>query len=477
MFTELSLAECTLVLCLCIVAAWAVLSGADDLFILLAWAIYGGRLEKAFPKPPAQIREKRTAILIPLWREAGVVRQMVEHNLSTLRYSRVELFLGVYPNDPETIAEVQQLEAVYANVHVTLCPHNGPTSKADCLNWIFQRLLLFEESTGWKAEALVTHDAEDIMHAEELRWISHYLDRFDMVQIPVLPWPTPPWDLVHGVYCDEFAEYQTKDIPARMLLGGFIPSNGVGTGYRREAIERLAETEGNRIFSPECLTEDYENGYMLHRLGFRQAFIPLARLGGTIVATREYFPRRLQAAIRQRTRWITGIVLQSWQKHGWSGGWGDRYWWWRDRKGIVGNPMSHFANLLSMAVAFYLTGSAGDAGMRLRGILFTHPVAASVTGMLLFLQAVSLGMRMGAVGHIYGWKFALGVPLRVPVANAINTLAAARAAVRFFAARWTGEPLVWLKTEHSYPSRATLLAVEPEPSARWAASADATFAR
>jgi len=450
------------------------ISGADDLFIFLAWAIYGRRLEKAFPKPPGQIQEKRIAILTPLWHEAGVVRRMVEHNLSTLRYHRFELFLGVYPNDPETIAEARQLEEAYSHVHVALCPHNGPTSKADCLNWIFQRLLLFEESTGWKAEAVVTHDAEDVMHAEELRWISHYLDRFDMVQIPVLPLRTSGWDVVHGVYCDEFAEYQTKDIPTRMLLGGFIPSNGVGTGYRREAIEKLAEVDGNRVFSPECLTEDYENGYRLHRLGFRQAFIPLARLGATIVATREYFPRRLRAAIRQRTRWITGIVLQSWQRHGWSGGWGDRYWWWRDRKGIVGNPMSHCANLLSIALAFYLTANPGDAAMRLREMLFTHPAAAAVTGMLLFLQAVSLGMRMAAVGHVYGWKFALGVPVRVPVANAINTLAAVRAAVRFFAACRSGQPLVWLKTEHSYPSRAALSELQPEPCVRWAASADAT---
>ena len=59
-----------------------------------------------------------------------------------------------------------------------------------------------------------------------------------MVQIPVLPLPTGLAEMTHGVYCDEFAEYQLKDIPARQRLGGFLPSNGVGTGFDRNALER-----------------------------------------------------------------------------------------------------------------------------------------------------------------------------------------------------------------------------------------------
>ena len=57
-------------------------------------------------------------------------------------------------------------------------------------------------------------------------------------------------ELSHGVYCDEFAEFQFKDMPARQLLGGFIPSNGVGTGFSRRALETLAEKYSNRIFEP-----------------------------------------------------------------------------------------------------------------------------------------------------------------------------------------------------------------------------------
>src|ERR1051325_249387 len=108
-------------------------------------------------------------------------------------------------------------------------------------------------------EVIITHDAEDLIHPDSLRLISWFSSEFDMVQIPVLALPTPYSELTHGIYCDEFAEYQLKDIPVRQFLGGFLPSNGVGTGFVRTALDRLAESRDGRIFDPDCLTEDYEN--------------------------------------------------------------------------------------------------------------------------------------------------------------------------------------------------------------------------
>ena len=77
------------------------------------------------------------------------------------------------------------------------------------------------------------------MHPASLRLINWFSESSDMVQIPVLPLATgAQW--THGLYCDEFAEYQSKDIPVRQQLGGFLPSNGVGTGFSRNALESLA---------------------------------------------------------------------------------------------------------------------------------------------------------------------------------------------------------------------------------------------
>ena len=108
--------------------------------------------------------------------------------------------------------------------------------------------------------------------------INAYAAHFDFIQIPVLALATPLKALTHGVYCDEFAEYHTRDMAVRSRFGCFLPGAGVGTGYRRAALEALAEESGNRVFEPLGLTEDYETGLRLHRLGFRQVFVPLTRL-------------------------------------------------------------------------------------------------------------------------------------------------------------------------------------------------------
>src|SRR6266498_1200313 len=121
-----------------------------------------------------------------------------------------------------------------------------------------------------------------------------------MVQIPVLPLPTRWREITHGLYCDEFAEYQVKDIPVRQMLGGFIASNGVGTGFSRSVLEKIAEANENRVFDPQCLTEDYANGYRIHALGCPQMFVRLHGRGLNVIATREYFPRDFTSAVRQR---------------------------------------------------------------------------------------------------------------------------------------------------------------------------------
>jgi bacteriophage N4 adsorption protein B len=438
-------------------ALFIVLNGVDDLVIdaAIVWAWWKGRHENGLISVlPATPPEKRIAIMVPLWKEAGVIGGMIRHNIAAIRYNDYDFFIGAYPNDDPTLRAIRELEERFPRVHLAVCPHDGPTSKADCLNWIFQRILLFEEHHGIRFEIVMTHDAEDLIHPDALAGINRHCGEFGMVQVPVLPLATPLSDIVHGIYCDEFAEYQTRDIPARQILGSFLPSNGVGTGYSRAALERLAETSGNRIFEPECLTEDYENGLRLHRLGFRQKFLPL-RGGRDAVATREYFPRTRRGAIRQRTRWITGICLQSQERNGWRAPWRDLYWFWRDRKGLLANPVGIVANaffawgLLRWTMA-HLTGGVWQLGR-------TAFPAALVAAMLLF-PLIRISVRVCCVSRYFGWRFATLVPVRMVCANYINAAATLSALWRYGWARLRGEPLIWLKTEHAYPSRLALLA-------------------
>jgi bacteriophage N4 adsorption protein B len=433
------------------------ISGLDDLVVDLAWAWtwLKSALRPAasvFPPGPRQLEnapQQRIAILVPLWHEHQVVGRMLEHNLAAIRYPDYHFLAGCYPNDVETQQAVQAVAERFPHVHLALCPHPGPTSKADCLNWIYQHLLLLEERSGELFDIVVIHDAEDLVHPEELRWINYYAARYDFVQTPVLALATPLRKLTHGVYCDEFAENHSRDMTVRAVLGGFVPSCGVGTGYRRDALERLARASSNRLFEPEALTEDYENGLRLFRLGCSQAFVPISkssRGGRDFVVTREFFPASWNAALRQRTRWVTGIALQGWERFGWSGKPGEVYWLWRDRKGLIANPLSLAANLV------FVYGAATAMWMRV------SPWQARLAMATLALQIIRTGLRILCVGRIYGWVFALGVPVRAVYANALNTAATVQAVARYTWARVRGQPLKWLKTEHAYPARAALLA-------------------
>lgn len=379
---------------------------------------------------------------MPLWREHDVISRMLAHNLAAIRYRNYDIFVGCYPNDTPTLQAVQEQTRRYRNVHIAICPNDGPTSKGDCLNAIYRRMREYEGRHRTRFRIVVMHDAEDLIHPDSLGLINYYSRRFAMVQIPVLPLPTPPGDFTHGLYCDEFAEYQRKDIPVRQGLGGFLPSNGVGTGFDREALENLAASRSGRPFDPACLTEDYETGYRLHQLGYSQIFVPLHVTADGPVATREYFPRRMRASISQRTRWVTGIALQSWAHHGWP--WRQGFWFWRDRKGIIGNLLSPFANLLFLYGAIrYATGPHLS--------LHIDPWLASTCSATCVISVVQTGYRAHASASIYGWRFAALAPLRVLWGNVVNFAATATALWDFFESRRRGTGLSWRKTDHVYP--------------------------
>ncbi len=433
-----------------------ILSGLDDLAIDFAWLVAWWRRKGCRQPLPAEgAPERRVAILVPLWHEHAVIARMLEHNLASLRYANYHFFAGAYPNDGSTEEAVQRVADRFANVHLALCPHDGPTSKADCLNWIFQHVCLFEEQTNQSFDLIVTHDAEDLIHPEELHWMNAYAEHYDFIQVPVLALATPLAAVTHGVYCDEFAENHSRDMVVRSEFHCFLPGAGVGTGYRREALGKLALSESNRVFEPAALTEDYDVGLRLHRLGCSQVFIPLVhardsgRSGGgpapDFLATREFFPQSWHAALRQRTRWVTGIALQGWERFGWHGSPGQVYWLWRDRKGLVGSPLGVIAN------AVFLYGLATALWMR------ATPAGARLSFVALGFQLLRLGVRMGCVARIYGVVFSFGVPIRVFYANLLNAAATFGALFQYLAARLQHRPLRWLKTEHAYPSRAALL--------------------
>ncbi len=438
-------------------AAALLLCGLDDLVptgIFLWTKLFRPSIDPPSATKDQPLPERRIAIFVPCWKESGVIGNMVRHNLAAICYRNFDFFLGAYPNDKPTVEAVSDLAASFRNVHVALCPHDGPTSKADCLNWIYHRMLAHEAQHGGYFDTIVLHDAEDLIYPGALASINGNRASYAMVQVPVLPLHTPFQEFTHGVYCDDFAEYQTIDMHARQWCGSFLPSCGVGTGFARDVLDRLASERNGQVFNPASLTEDYEIGVYIHKLGLPQIFTPLEHGPKGLTATREYFPRHLRSAIRQRTRWVTGIALQGWERDGWEGTWATRYWFWRDRKGLAANPLSFLANIvLALGVADWAFCRAAHQSPALA---IHNPAIAFLCCCTLTLQCLRLGLRMFCVGRLYGPVLAAGVPLRVLQGNLINCCASVSAMGHYAESRLRRRPLVWLKTEHAYPHRDSL---------------------
>ena len=52
---------------------------------------------------------------------------------------------------------------------MVLVPHDGPTSKADCLNQMISDIFMFEAEHQMQFAGMVMHDSEDLIHPLELK--------------------------------------------------------------------------------------------------------------------------------------------------------------------------------------------------------------------------------------------------------------------------------------------------------------------
>ncbi len=456
-----------------IVAVGLLLGGIDDFFIdLYYWGreLYRklfkrGKIRSVTKQDMDAVPEKWIAVLIPAWQEYAVIEQMLANSLKSLDYENYDLFVGTYPNDEATRLSVAQAGERDSRIQIVVCPHDGPTSKADCLNWIYQGMLLAERQKGIHYEILVLHDAEDVVHPLELKLFNYLIPRKDMVQLPVIPLEMPVRYWTSGTYLDEFAENHSKDLLVRERLSSMIPAAGVGTAMSRNALQELAARRGNEPFSIDTLTEDYEVGYRLAELRMKSV-LAKSRVVRTetvirglwrkrtdvrqvkeLVGVREFFPDRFRLAVRQKSRWIVGIVLQGWKQIGWPGGFWTKYMTFRDRKVLVTNLLSVLGYA---ALAFWAITILTRPGLRRFSLIQYHWV-----WYVIIIDTILMGQRwlqrFVAVKMISGTKQAfLSIP-RVVVGNFINFCATSVAVKQFLVSEITGKRLTWDKTSHAFP--------------------------
>ena len=354
------------------------ISGLDDFFIdVVYWVRRIKRKLSVYRRYPRMSYrelykpdEKPLAIMVPAWNETGVIGNMAELAATTLDYENYHIFVGTYPNDPDTQRDVDEVCARFPNVHKVVCARPGPTSKADCLNNVLDAITQFERSANFAFAGFILHDAEDVISPMELRLFNYLVERKDLIQIPVYPFEREWTHFTSMTYIDEFSELHGKDVPVREALAGQVPSAGVGTCFSRRAVTALLADGDGIAFDVQSLTEDYDIGFRLKEKGMTEIFVRFPVVDeakereqrkflqhartSNMICVREYFPDTFSTAVRQKSRWIIGIVFQGFKTHKWTSSLTLNYFLWRDRKGAISNFVSFLAMLVMLQLLLLL---------------------------------------------------------------------------------------------------------------------------
>jgi adsorption protein B len=467
---------------LAFVAVIMLVSGLDDFFFDIYYAVrslyrrlfvlrkYRPLTEEDLLRPT----EQAIAVMIPAWRESAVIRPMLENSLRTFNYGNYHIFVGTYPNDEATEREVEKVRENCDNIHRITCPHDGPTNKADCLNWIYQGISLFEQENRVEFALFVMEDSEDIVHPLALKLFNYLIPRKDMVQLAVLPLKPAWYKFTEGHYIDEFAENHYKNLVVREFLSGVVPSAGVGCAFSRKALALESGVTRNELFNVNSLCEDYEIGMRLRRLGVKQIFVRQAierttskpgarsrkrkeKKSREFIAVAEYFPSNIRAAVRQKARWIVGICFQAWKHLRWEGSLAVKYMLFRDRKTLITSYINALGYLVVLVIVIYwmtllfLPEPYRYPPLVEAGTWLWYVILADT-----FFMAVRLFSRFFCVFRFYGPGQALLSVPRFVWGNVINFFATSRATFLFGRHLVTGKYIAWDKTDHSFPSAAEL---------------------
>lgn len=463
-----------------------VISGLDDLFIdVYYWMRYVWRIWKTRHYQPmtyeqlAAKKEQFIAVLVPCWKEANIIETMLKHNCYSIDYKNYYIFVGVYPNDFETMAEVQRVAAGISHVQCVIGNAPGPTNKASNLNQIYTHVKNFEILNSMSFDIFVFHDSEDIIHPLSFKLYNYLIPRKDMIQTPVFPLEVNYWNFTHWLYADEFSENHTKDIIVRESIHAHVPSAGVGTAFSKHALSVLENEDTGTPFATHSLTEDYHTSLAVRELQLKPVFVThcimrmrwqkrglfskeyVQKPFKEYIATRALFPTEYTKAVRQKARWIIGIVFQEWDLGKWPKEWQIRYSLMHDRKSFL----THFINGFGYFVFTYwliyssLTYDNPDYPA-LQEQFNLHPWVWWLIMIVTFIMIERLIQRMIAVRRIYGWLPAvLSIP-RAFYGNLLNLHALVRAYKQYFSVQKSNaasKQPVWDKTDHEFPGRHVLV--------------------
>lgn len=203
------------------------------------------------------------------------------------------------------------------------------------------------------------------------------------------------------------------------------------------------------LFNDANLTEDYELGFRFHELGFKTGFFNVMlddEDDASRIATAEFFPNTFWAAVKQRSRWVAGIVFQNSKSHHWSGNLTTKYFLFRDRKSVL----SFFGAFLSNIVLFYLIFAVLSKLFQWTHVnsLVAH---SSVLWLLMIANLVFMISRLSHrfifTYNWYGFRYAFFSIFRLPVDTVVNFFAIARS-LSVYRNTKSKAKVVWDSTTH-----------------------------
>lgn len=414
---------------------------------------------------------KLLAVMVAAWHEDNVIEPVIDNMLASLQYPRsmYHIFIGVYPNDEATISSVMRLDDKYENVHMVVNARPGPTCKADNINNIIRCIKEYENDRGWRFASVTVHDSEDVIHPYELKLTNYLIDTHKALQFPVIPLQKMPTvknllsGMTTGTYADEFAENHYRTMGTRESMSAVVPSAGTGFVLSHRILDDFGEEP---LFPEDSLTEDYKLSLTLAKRGYPIHFVlekvPRLMDNGTIrwdyVATRSFFPDTFQTAVRQKTRWIYGITMQSVKiteifkatELGFAG----RYSLYKDLKAKASNMMV----LPGYLVFLYFIASSIFISLPVM-----YPQNTFAWGLCVFLTILMIfrqTMRAIAIANFYGAKSMVVscllpplMPIRLVWGNIINMAATFKAWKLYFWGTGTKKKtrkVAWSKTDHTF---------------------------
>lgn len=441
-------------------AVFFLIGALDDLAVDVAWLWLRLTGRARTPRVDrAELRNRElhgpVAVFVPAWQEAEVIAETIAHLLEAWPQRALRLYVGIYRNDPATleaaISSMSRLVGRETRLRLVIHDRDGPSTKADCLNRLYEAMREDECRAGCRFRAVVFHDAEDMVDPAALGLLDLAIERgADFAQLPVEPLPQAARDWLGSHYCEEFAEAHGKAMVVRDALGAGIPAAGVGCAVSRDALTELAARRADETpFEPASLTEDYELGLAIAENGGTCRFVRARGEDDMLIATRAYFPSQLRHIVKQKTRWVHGIALQGWDRTGWGGGIVEGWMRARDRRGpLTALVLLLGYTLLVLTLAITLATSLG----------LGQPIELS--SLLEWLLVANLGFfawrafwRFAFTARNYGVAEGLFAVFRIPLTNVIAIMAGRRA-VGAYMRTLMGEAATWDKTPHNrHPTR------------------------